>query len=238
MGTYRKPRTVSPVAGHVRSAWRRALVLAAANCAWLAPAARAEPYWIAYEGDAFPEDEGWARYASDPPAERWLQDGSLFIDSRANGLMTEVYANYPAYDLAPGETFLMRWRLRIHDSPSQSVGVNFTSKDFHGVAFVFDDHRLWYSYHDFVQFEPGVFHEFEFRSGDLLDYELYIDGVPSVQGQFHEGSFPPEVGFGDVTTEGSMTEWDYLRFGVIPEPPTWLGALGVLTLLRTARGVR
>ena len=47
--------------------------------ATLAPA---EPYWVEWSGDAFPETEGWIRGASDPPAERWLADGNLFIDSR------------------------------------------------------------------------------------------------------------------------------------------------------------
>ena len=49
--------------------WRSATILAvllgvAAGAAW------AEPYWIAYEGNDFPENEGWVRYATNPPAQR------------------------------------------------------------------------------------------------------------------------------------------------------------------------
>ena len=210
-------------------------VLAFGVLAGAALLAHAEPYWIAYEGNDFPENEGWTRISSEPLAERWLQDGSLFVDSRAVGLTVDVYANSPPADPGPGELFVMAWRLLIHDSPLLSVGVNYTSIDGHAVAFDFDDHRLWYGPDDWVEFEPAVFHEYELRSADLQSYELRIDGIPSLEGTFHAGGYPPEIGFGDGTTKGSLAQWDYLRFGVVPEP-----AAGVLLclLLLTRRVMR
>lgn len=46
-------------------------------------AAMGDEYWIAYEGNDYPENEGWVRWASEPPAKRWIENGSLFIDTRA-----------------------------------------------------------------------------------------------------------------------------------------------------------
>ena len=60
------------------------LLFTAAALGTLVIPAGAEPYWIAYEGNDFPENEGWERYVTGPPAVRWLEDGSLFVDSRAD----------------------------------------------------------------------------------------------------------------------------------------------------------
>lgn len=78
-----------------------------------------DEYWIAYEGNGFPENEGWIRDASDPAAERWLQGGSLFIDSRADILMFENYYKTSfggGLDPGPGEMFIMRWGLTVHEA--------------------------------------------------------------------------------------------------------------------------
>ena len=42
----------------------------------------AEPYWFAYEGNDLPENEGWTRHTNNPIADRWLEDGSFFLDTR------------------------------------------------------------------------------------------------------------------------------------------------------------
>ena len=51
-------------------------------------------------------------------------------------------------------------------------------------------------------------------------YELYVDGDLAIEGVFFEGFFSPCVGFGDITSSGSLAAWDYFRFGVVPEPAT------------------
>ena len=59
---------------------RHLLIFAAAlSCAAASPAL-AEQYWIAYEGDDFPENEGWTRTISAGGAERWIEDGALVLD--------------------------------------------------------------------------------------------------------------------------------------------------------------
>lgn len=198
--------------------------------------AQAEQYWIAYEGNDFPENEGWVRYASDPPAERWLEDGSFFIDSRADVDITDSYA-IPFADgnlnPEPGEVFVMSWALLVEESHLWDPGVSVRSDDQWAVIFLFDEGSLLSVYEPevYVEFEPGVFHEFELRSTDMRSYELYIDGEAAIEGAFFESLFSgAHVGFGDLARGGaSLAAWDYFRFGVIPEPAAWL--MGVIALV-------
>ena len=185
----------------------------------------AEPYWYAYEGNDFPENEGWERHTSGPPVQRWLEDGSFFIDSR--GILASV-DNYTIYfdegvDPEPGETFIMNWRLNVHEAdPWEDPGVYVISDDLWTVTFLFDEDTLksFYEPNVYVELEPYVYHEFELRSTDMRSYELYVDGDLAIEGVFFEGFFSPYVGFGDVTSSGSLAAWDYFRFGVVPEPAT------------------
>jgi hypothetical protein len=194
----------------------------------------AEPYWYAYEGNDFPENEGWERYATDPPAERWLEDGSFFIDSR-DGVHTvdnyTIYFDEGGLDPEPGETFIMSWRLNVHEAvPNrEDPGVYVISDDLWSVAFLFDEDSLQSFYEPTVdvELEPHVYHEFELRSGDMRSYELYVDGELAIEGVFFEGFFSPYVGFGDITGGRSLAAWDYFRFGVVPEPCSLLMLVGL-----------
>ncbi|MEW6197344.1 MAG: PEP-CTERM sorting domain-containing protein [Planctomycetota bacterium] len=192
----------------------------------VAGAVWAEPYWIAYEGNEFPENDGWLHYASSPPAQRWLENGSLFIDSRADPNITDIYGMYPTsgLDPEPGETFLMTWRLNVYEAaPWEYPGVGLRSDERYAVAFIFAEDYLWSVYEPFVlvQFTPGMFHEFELRSTDMRTYELYLDGAFAVEGAFCESLFPPGLWWGDILRGGSsFGAWDYFRFGVVPEPGT------------------
>ncbi len=183
-----------------RTGWR-GIATAALLVAIVPSVALAEPYWIAYEGNDYPENEGWTRYATDPPAQRWLQDGSFFIDSRAGVHTVDNYTIYfdGGLDPEPGETFIMCWRLKIDEAtPWEDPGVYVTSDDLYSVAYLFAEDYLLSLYEPsvYVQFEPGVFHEYELRSTDMRKYELYLDGHLVVNGVFFEGLF----GAGDVTT--------------------------------------
>ena len=186
--------------------------------------AQADQYWIAYEGNDFPENEGWVRSTVGTPPDRWLEDGSLFIDSRADLHTTDNYTIYfdEGLDPEPGETFLMRWRLLVHEAfPWEDPGVYVISDELWAVAFIFAEGHVL-STHEanvFAYFEPGVFHEFELRSADMRAYELYIDSALAIEGAFSESFFSACAGFGDNVRGGaSLAQWDYFRFGVVPEP--------------------
>jgi hypothetical protein len=70
-------------------------------------------------------------------------------------------------------------------------------------------------------------------------YELYIDDELAITGVFEEVFGPTRVSWGDVVTGAtSLTEWDYVRFGVIPEPSSFLAFILVLVSARAATRVR
>jgi hypothetical protein len=214
-----------------------------------APAvASAETYWVEWTGDAYPETEGWIRYSSDPPAERWLEDGRLFIDSRADWFINEGYAWLCPGMMTPaaGETFVMHWRVKVDEIIGYSdPGVTVWSDDQHalvlsmGMDFIESDEEL-----TTAPFTPHQWHEFTLESEDMLSYQLYIDGVLSLEGAFYESAFSaPGPGWGDISSHRSLAEWDYVAFGIVPEPSSGLFVLAVIcaaVLLRrsaTRRGV-
>ena len=213
------------------------LLFTAAALGTLVVPAGAEPYWYAYEGNDFPENEGWERWFSDPAPERWLEDGNLFIDSR--GIVGSI-DNYTMHfdggvDPGPGETFIMSWGLTVEETTHWDPGVYVIADDSWSVSFLFDEESLISLYEPtvYVELEPAVFHEFEMRSDDMRAYELYIDADLAIEGVFFEGLFPSCVGFGDTVSSTSLAAWDYFRFGVVPEPATGLMIAISLPLFRT-----
>jgi hypothetical protein len=198
-----------------------------------ASAATASPYWIEWTGDAFPETEGWIRGSSDPPAQRWLEDGSLFIDSRADWYIYEGYgwATAPGM-MTPGfdETFVMQWRIKVHEIIGYGApGILIWSDDQHalvmvlGLDFIIDDVAS-----TTASFTPHEWHEFTLSSSNMLDYSLSIDGTPAMEGTFWEDMVPTPPGprWGDIGSHRSLAEWDYVGFGIVPEPSS-----GILMLL-------
>lgn len=101
-------------------------------------AATAETWWVEWTGDTYPETEGWNRDSSDPPAERWLEDGTLVIDSMADWWIWENYW-YPLdgmMTLEEGETFIYEWRCKVDEAiPTRDPGVAVRSDDQFSVIF-------------------------------------------------------------------------------------------------------
>ena len=206
----------------------RLMIVCVTALGMLVTTAGAEPYWIAYEGNDFPENEGWERYITDPPAERWLENGSFFMDSRADPHTTDSYGISFEEGLDPesGEIFVSNWGLRIEDDHLSGSGIAISSDDHWAVSFLFDEDTLMSVYEPnvYVELEPAVNHEYELRSDNMRDYELYIDDELAIVGVFFESLSPISgVAFGDIVHGGaSLAAWDYIRFGVVPEPATWL----------------
>jgi len=60
---------------------------------------------------------------------------------------------------------------------------------------------------------------------------LYVDGQLVRRGVFDKAVTQSYVGFGDgIQGAASLHHWDYLRFGVIPEPATVALVFVVLTV--------
>jgi len=205
------------------------------------PLARGEPYWVAYEGDDFPEIEGWTRVVGGGGSARSLEHGALVLDSLEGDLLVDFYRMQRPIDPGPGELFRMEWRARFDMvAPRTDPGVGVFSDESWVVGFEFSDFDMRSVFEPGVtaSFAPGVFHEFELLSPDMRGYEVYIDGVLALTGAFDHVLTKSEVRWGDgVQGAHSISRWDYFRFGVVPEPGTaWL-ALCAISLVICTRPV-
>lgn len=188
----------------------------------------AEQYWLAWEGNDYPENEGWERRINGVgPAVRTLGDGIMSIDGRADRQIDDYYRMDRSLNPEPGELFVMQWRLRVNEVIGHPLGlydpgVGLFSDDDNELTFVLGVDFIR-SYHEdgaIIPIEPFVFHEFEVRSFDMQTYELRIDGTTARTGEFWKPNFRRSgVDWGDYTRgSASLTDWDYFRFGVVPEP--------------------
>lgn len=214
----------------------------------LAFSVRAEQYWVAYEGNDFPENEGWTRVSSDANGQmgqggavRSLEGGELVLDSTESLRIVDFYRMSRSIDPAEGELFVMQWRAEFElVEPFEDPGVSVFSDDFSAVAFEFTETGLRSVLEPGVaiSFASGAAHEFELRSSNLLDYQLLIDGSTALSGTFQPVFSNSRVGWGDVIQGGrSISRWDYFRFGVVPEPSTSLAlSFGVFFLCRRQYG--
>jgi len=204
------------------------LALLSTLCA-LTASATAEPYWYAYEGNDFPENEGWERIVDGPqPAERTLADGIMTIDGLADRQIDDYYRMERSIDAGPGGEFVMDWRLRVdevigHPLALYDPGVAVWSDDDWAVSLLFGTDFVYSLYENIqIAVDPGVYHTWEFRSSDMRSYDLMVDGALIRTGLFWEPTFErSKVTWGDKARgSASLADWDYLRFGVVPEPGT------------------
>jgi hypothetical protein len=201
---------------------------------------KAEPYWVSWDS-GWPEEQGWTWGATDPGPDRWLDDGTLYIDSRAAvGLAGGYYQIHPGmFSLGPSETFVVQWKAMVWEATYPDAGVFLTCDDQYAVGFTFSTDAVWSDYEPGLSAPliPGLFHEFRFESSDFRAYRLYIDSGLALQGTLSEGlgPLPSYIGWGDHTTSRSLSQWDYMQYGVVPEPSA-LACLVGAGCLRSARG--
>jgi hypothetical protein len=178
-----------------------------------------------------PEEFGWTRNWGNwhgqyqgPGAYRTLEDGILTYDSLYDpGVFDTSNIERPGQiDPGPGEMFVLEWRLQVDEvvgTSDPAVGV--ASDTGWIVGFGFSETSVTSFFEGFIQIPiaPYAFHEYRLVSSDMLAYDLFIDGAWARRGSFWESSTYSEVGWGDATQgAASRHEWDYLRFGVTPEP--------------------
>ncbi len=216
------------------------IVLLVAGCASVAGA---EPFWIAWEGNDYPENEGWTRYTRAGGADRSLHDGTMTLDSMADFHIVDEYLIYRPLVPGAGESFRMEWRMRVDEllgdwdpfvgvcSGDSAVFLNHSPDGIHSSL-----EGLW------IDFELGAeFHDFALTSADMASYQLYVDGQ-----LVHSGAFVGPVPYscvlwGDATTgPSSISTWDYVRFGIVPEPGAGLllGFAGLALVSRRAPRAR
>jgi hypothetical protein len=204
----------------------------------LASPAGAEPYWHAYEGNDYPENEGWSRRYRDENgwyqggAERTLENGVLTLDTRRSDMICDYYSIARQMDPDPGETFVAEWRLNLVEANrSMEIGVWIARDDPPGeVVAEYWDNALWLSReHWSYAIEPHVFHTYRIESSDMVDYSFWVDGEHVHDGAFYTATaLDSFLMFGDPAYGGNVTsvsQWDYVRFGVVPEPASFVSVL-------------
>ncbi len=217
----------------------------------LGASARADQYWVSYDASSglFPEEDGWTRTAYGGGDERWFQDGALVLDGLASVDISDFYKVARETLPGPGDTFRAEWRVRIDQvraafDPPWDPGICITSDWRAALTFVYGTSFI-YSLDEFVYipFAPGVYHDYVLTSADLRSYALYVDGELARAGHFAPSGWESGVEWGDYTQgAASLSEWDYVRFGAVPEPSgsLILGSAALTRFLgqRSDRGVR
>jgi hypothetical protein len=206
-------------------------------------------YWTQFQSrpDApYPENQGWQRVVT-PSLGGALRsidnDGDLMLDSRASGGIVDYYAwTAPGMIHAdPGHPFAQEWRLCVDSTTSVTeVGAGLYSDDRWAAGFEITSDRIYdaYAYPKSVAFEPG-WHTFRFLTPDMRTYALAIDGVEAMSGSFQfrpDDPLTSRVLWGDGGQGGtSVSRWSYSGFGIVPEPASLGGYLGLILFLRTLR---
>jgi hypothetical protein len=223
---------------------RLLIFIAALSCAGFS-AANAEQYWIAYEGDDFPENVGWERHwgvhvpPGDPNSvpERSIEDGVFVLDTTSDIWLNDYYEIDRAIDPGPGELFVAEWRVAVDELLvywDAGIAIARDNPPGHVAVFFGVDQLLIDTADDIVlPIAPGP-HSYRFESWDMDQFQLYMDGALIHQGVFEsESLLQSYVVFGNGTLgASSLSRWDYVRFGAIPEPSSFLLAIAALRALR------
>jgi hypothetical protein len=222
--------------------WMGRLLVIGLCVAALGTVAMAEPYGVTWEGDTYPEQDGWKRTVRGGGAERSFVDGSLVLDGLASTDIVDDYYMLRTVYPDPGEGFVMEWRLRVDDVQGYADPVAAISSDDRGGVFLIYTEGAIRSMLEgiWIPFTPGEFHTYSFVTTDMVSYELRIDGVLAHAGRF-VGPLPDSgVTWGDgVQGASSLSQWDYVRFGIVPEPHAaalLLGSASLAVGIARARG--
>ncbi len=219
-----------------KARWVRGIVLGSALLVLAGAPGVADQFWVAYEGDDYPENVGWNRNYGDetggPPhggAHRSIADGVLTLDSLFNDQVYDYYEMIPSTMPGPAEAFVAEWRVLV-DSRSGTIdtGVLIARDDPPGhVEFYLGGDGLHVNFDEaFVSLAPDTFHTFRFASADMTSYELTIDESMTYAGTLKASLLTRRVSFGDgVMGQASLSHWDYMRFGIVPEPRSFAAAL-------------
>jgi hypothetical protein len=201
----------------------------------LVSAASADQFWVEYDASSgqFPEEVGWDRHVYGGGAERSFEDGFLVLDGLVGPDISDFYRMDATIALAPGERFVMQWRLRADEVIGfGDPGVNFTVLGQALLTLVYYEDSI-YSLDEFstiATFQPGLFHDYLLTSTDLDTYTLRIDGELVHTGLLGASGWESGVEWGDYSRSSSLSTWDSFAFGVVPEPATG-AAISAATLL-------
>jgi hypothetical protein len=204
----------------------------------LSAAVRANPYWISYDASTgvFPEEDGWQRLAYGGGAQRWFEDGSLVLDDGGASGIIDDYGRQGPLDPGPGEVFSIQWRLRVDEGEYFDPAVIVTSYGHGALDLAYTRGEIYSVLEDvWIPIAPGVFHDYMVTTSDMLAFQLTVDGDLAYAGRFVGPYWASGVTWGDTAYgASSISRWEYVRFGVVPEPSAAaLFGLAVLAVIST-----
>jgi hypothetical protein len=205
----------------------------------LASPVLAIPYWFAWEGNDFPENQGWTRSYNNAGDVRTLNGGMMTLDGMSVPPGYDSHRiDYPgSIDPDPNEMFVMQWRMRVQEVvPNRwDVSIGVFSDESWAAGFHYSETQTRSAFEPAVlDISPNLFRDYEFRSDDMRTYELFVDGVLVHSGAFVHVVTASRMAWGDgFAFTQSTSVWDYVRVGVVPESaPLWI--LLVLAMIATS----
>jgi hypothetical protein len=204
-------------------------------------------YFVEWDGTCLPEDAGWTHQWGDwnglyhgTGAVRTIQDGVMTMDSLYDPGVYDIALMQRPFNPAPGEMFVMEWRLAVDQVVGPGdPGVCLNSDDGWLVSFKYDGGRVFSLFDPGlnVPVSPGEFHDYRMVSENMRNYEFFVDGELSYEGDFWYGG-PGSwstMGWGDYSQGvASLSRWDYVRVYTTPEP-SCLALCGALVLVAAPR---
>ncbi len=211
---------------------------------------------VSFQGDSYPEDEDWNRYERLYRSDRHLAEGWLVQTPRivqidgVDRWQDDFYWR-PLASFDGVEAFFLEWRMDTTGLREEMFAVSPASIVLYGIRGVLYHFTIARDQVLFRQFDPdrtirydieaGVSHDYRLELYGEELYELYVDGA-LIDAGVPEGAYPTadsEIVFGArATYVDSVTRWDYIRFGTIPEPATGALLLSGAAFLLLRRGRR
>lgn len=216
----------------------------------MAAPALADPFFVRYGADVFPEQAGWTRQFADPAGNlvREFGGGVFRLDTRASVSIFDIYRRLtPALALQAGEALRLTWRMQtletdlLGDTGDVFLAVTNAAGRYVylslGPEWVRADSVPGGGAEHSFDLTPGVPHTYVLSSADMQTFSLLVDGVAAFSGSFGTLAIEPTtVAFGDaVQGLTSLSEWDFVEIAVTPEPHSALGLFAALLLPRLWR---
>lgn len=197
----------------------------------LGSSAHADRFWTSYNADVLPENDGWTRVFV-PGAFRSVSGGVFALNSFAQPTVYDFNVRQSTAILDPGEEFALEWSARVDGYTHDTWVMIGRGAAYGGIGVSIGFHEVQVGETDFLPITPYQFHAYRLATSDMREFRFSIDGVES-------WTFTAEtpyqsninVLFGDWTSgsgsgvPSSHSEWDYVRFGVVPAPGAIVTAL-------------
>jgi hypothetical protein len=222
----------------------KGLIAAVILIGWLASPARG--YYIDYEGDVFPEDDGWTLIGDSPNPDQYshsIEDGVYTIDAAAEG---GAFISYEKSFTANTNQIIYEWRIGSSNNDGSTVFNGTLLGDYKKSVFIVGLHKDYVDAHFFEdyssptfeyicsQLENAPFHIIQIISNGAL-YSYFIDGIPIGTYTLQDPvNVTQKITWGFMKNSHNIpttSKWDYVRVNTVPEPSNILMMLGTLCVV-------